>query len=106
MIAGWLRKRRLQVRQDELAAARARRVTVEEVMAHGPGIMVWADPRAVEAARVPRLVEHIVAIHRKSGRLLADAERNGYDVAFTESLRRLHHHHAGLLEEIAPRRVR
>ena len=95
------RRRRHQARLLDLEAARAIRRPVHR---GGPGIIVYADPRDVEASRVPRLVEHLTAIHAASERLLDAAEIAEYDQAFCEKLRRLHYHNAGLLEQVAPAR--
>jgi hypothetical protein len=92
------RARRHQARLLDLEAARAIRRPV------GHGVIVYADPSDVEAARVPRLREHLSALHAASERLLDTAELEGYDQIFCEKLRRLHYHHAGLLEQVAPAR--
>ncbi len=95
------RRRRHQARLLDLEAARTIRRPVHR---GGPGVIVYADPRDVEASRVPRLVEHLTAIHAASERLLDAAEIAEYDQAFCEKLRRLHYHNAGLLEQVAAAR--
>lgn len=110
------RLRRLHVRRDDLHAARSRRTTLEKIASNGPGLVVWASEEdaawhawktAVPRPQaIPRLAEHVSALHAKSGRLLSTAEHAGLDEAFCESLRRMHRHVAGLLHEVAPRRVR
>jgi hypothetical protein len=96
------RARRHQARLLDLEAARA--IRRRPVHRGGLGVIVYADARDVEAARVPRLVEHLTAITAASERLLDAAEIAEYDPAFCEKLRRLHFHHAGILEQVAPAR--
>lgn len=107
LIPALARRRRLKHHPEEILAAR-RSATVKGA---GLGLVVWANAEDAEAAwrgtsrpAVPRLVEHVSALHVKSGRLLATAESSGYDLTFVESLRRLHLHHGGLLQQIAPSR--
>jgi hypothetical protein len=100
------RRHRHQARLLDLEAARA--IRRRPVHRGGLGVIVYADPRDVEAAWsttvVPRLRAHLTAIHASSERLLDAAEIAGYDPAFCEKLRRLHFHHAGLLEQMESER--
>jgi hypothetical protein len=96
------RAQRHQARLLDLAAARA--IRRRPVHRGGLGVIVYADARDVEAARVPRLVEHLRAIHASSERLLDAAEIAEYDPAFCARLQRHHQHLAGLLEQVAPER--
>jgi hypothetical protein len=105
------RLRRLHVRRDDLHAARSRRTTLEKKIAsNGPGLVVWASEEdaawhawktaAPRPQAIPRLAEHVSALHAKSGRLLATAEGAGCDAAFVESLAGMDRHLAGLLAAV------